>query len=403
MKEWMQRAAKFLAPLVLVGLGAIGMFAMIEAREVPTSTPRAPEPLSVDVQRVRPQPRTIPLTLSGIVEPTQRISLTPRISGTIDDVAASVQPGRIVRKGDPLVRFDTKPLDLEIAALEAEVNRAKAQLEIEIGAGELAGRQWTSFRARQRNTPPEDVDPMRSKRLAFRQPQRESAEAALDAAQARLEQAKLTRARSTVSAPFDALIRDVNVALQQSVAPQTSLMSLVSIDTFRVRAGIPLTELKWLPDLKAGRHLDTPHPVQITDAMQGRWEGRLLGLEGEMDPDTRTAHAIIDVRDPLGLRNNKQVSSEATGLLLGSLVDVHIEGASVEDAVTLPERAIYQNRWVYLCDEEDLLRKREVTIAARSPGSVLIRDGLDAEERVVTTRLIAPVEGTRLDCEVRDE
>ena len=201
----------------------------------------------------------------------------------------------------------------------------------------------------------------------------------------------------SVRAPFDALVGEVLVGRGQNVGPQFPLMTLTDVSSFRVRARVPTAELARLPQLTAKE--DAPerraHVVQRLGALEQRVGASVRGRDGSVDPTSRTASLVVDVPDPLGLSAEPPPPQ---ALLLGGLVDVELETSALEGVAELPERAVYEGAHVYLCDEADTLRKRAVSLVGRTPGAVLVGAGLADGMRVVRTRLIAPVEGTRLQC-----
>lgn len=361
-------ALKVVLPVLFVGAGWMGMQALVDSREVPTPKAAVTPTLGVEVQTVRLKATPLTLTWRGIVEPAEVVALAAQTSGVIASVAKGLNPGARVDKGDVLVRLDRRRLKLEVDALTAEVERAQGALEIEEGAGAASEKEWALYGKGKEG----------SKRLATRAPQRQISQAALEVARARLAQAKLELGRATVRAPFDALVRDVRASRGQFVTPQAGLVTLAAADRFWVRARVPLSELGMV---ERGRE------VTVLGS-RGKVKGTLLGLEGDVESTTRTARALVEVPKPL----------EAPGLLLGGRVEVEVEATELGRAAMLPERAVYDGTQVYVCDEASKLRGRTIEVARRLPGSVLVRAGLQDGDRVIVTRLAAPIEGMALTC-----
>ena len=82
-----------------------------------------PAPVEVgDVVRLLASP-TIPVT--GTVHSLSELQVTAGVDGRVDFVA---EPGARVARGEPLLRIDTSTLELRRAELEAQADRARAQL-----------------------------------------------------------------------------------------------------------------------------------------------------------------------------------------------------------------------------------------------------------------------------------
>jgi len=83
-------------------------------------------------------------------------------------------------------------------------------------------------------------------------------------------------------------------------------------------------------------------------------------------------------------------------LLLGSYVEVRIEVGRLTGVIAVPRDQIHEGDHVYLMDGEGRLEVRRVNVAWRDENEVLVRSGLEAGDRIVTSRLASPVTGTLL-------
>lgn len=384
MNERVRLVLKIALPLVFVAAGAAAMSALLEAREVPERAPPEPPRVGVQTRRVAWGPEQLTLRVRGVVEPRRRVALAPQIAGAIEWVDPALAPGARVTRGQPLARLDARELRLEVEALQAQVDRAAAQVDIERGAREVARKEWEIF-AEGRDAPAAELD----QRLATRQPQQQMSRADLELAQARLGQARLGLERAVVRAPFDGLVRQVQAAPGQIVGPQTPLVTLVGTQAFWVRVRVPVSQLHLLPEA-VGEELPEVTVLQEAGGQARRFPARLLGQEGDVDAEAQMARALVEVPDPLG--------GEGPRLMLSGLAAVEIPARRLERAVSLPERAIYRGDVVYVCEPGEVLGRREVELAHRRTGSALVVAGLEPGDRVVTTRLAAPIEGMRLTC-----
>ena len=63
----------------------------------------------------------------------------------------------------------------------------------------------------------------------------------------------------------------------------------------------------------------------------------------------------------------------------------------IDNAIRLPRVALRNGRSVYVMNDQDQLEIRDVRIAWTEPDAVLVTGGLEANERVVTSRIPTPV------------
>ena len=80
--------------------------------------------------------------------------------------------------------------------------------------------------------------------LAQREPQLEASRLALKAAQSALKKAQLDLTRTTLRAPFNAMVVSENVDTGQLISPQTSVARLVGTDEYHVQVSVPVASLR---------------------------------------------------------------------------------------------------------------------------------------------------------------
>lgn len=79
-----------------------------------------------------------------------------------------------------------------------------------------------------------------------------------------------------------------------------------------------------------------------------------------------------------------------------------IEGKTIQDAVVIPNAAIYQNSFVYIA-EEGVLQRRDISISWQSGDESIINSGLQFGDKLVTTPLGQVTSGTRIAIAMDDE
>jgi len=102
-----------------------------------------------------------------------------------------------VEEGETLVRIDRADYETVLQQRESERRQARADLEIEMGRQNVAEQEFQLL-DNELSGP--------NKALVLRQPQLDSAQAAVDAAEAAVRRARLDLQRTQVKAPFDARV-----------------------------------------------------------------------------------------------------------------------------------------------------------------------------------------------------
>lgn len=375
-------------PLVLLGVGVWLARSIMESApkaEAGRGGPRAAR--LVEVSIIRPQTKAIEIEAMGTVIPARLVELHPRVSGMVAEIAEEFRPGGIFSGGQSLLRLEPDDLRLAVQRAEAAVATARAGLELERGQQAVARDELALIRE-----PLSEED----KRWVLREPQLESAAAALRSAEAALEQAKLDLARAEVFAPFNAVVLERRTDRGGQVGPNAPIATLAGTDAFWVELSVPGDDLRWVqlpgPDGEGGGKVLLGDDAAFPGA--GEREGRVIGLAAQLDPESRLARVLVEVPDPMGLRK-----PGLPRLLLNSYVRARIIGPEVPGATMISRAHLREGDTVWLMNPKDELEIRPVEIIYRGEDEVMLAGGLVAGERIVTTNLRTPVAGMSLRVE----
>ena len=338
----------------------------------------------VDVVEVALGDHRPEIVVLGSVEASRDIELSPRVAGEIVAMAPSFELGGVVERGATLVTIDPADYRNALAMRESELREAEAALVIEQGRRTVAEREFAVLG---------ETIAEENRALVLREPQIESAKARVDAASAAVTQAELHLRRTTVRAPFDAQVLTRDVDLGSQVGPGDRLARLVGIDQAWVIATVPMRTLPWLRFEDQG---DAGSRVQVRD--RTAWEpgvfrqGRLTRLIGTVDDRTRLARVLVTVDDPLAR------ATDAPPFLLGTVVEVRIEGRVLENVVRLDRELVREGDTVWVFNHGKL-EIRPVRVTFRDAEYAYIAEGLAGGERIVTTNLATVSDGIELRLE----
>ena len=383
-------AVRFVVQLLLAA--AVVYAGVHFARELIRTAPKAgrrPPPrtaLLVDVAAVERSTERVRVDAQGTVGPSRELELHARVAGEVIEVADELVPGGLLRGGDVALRIDPTDYELGVRQVETAVAQARAALRIEQGSEAVARREFELFG---QDLPTDDLD------LVLREPQLARARAAVAAARAQLAAAQLDLERTTVPVPFDAVVRTRGAVLGTRVTEATALAVLAATDEWWIEALVPVDELRWIRiPLRAG---EPGAAAWVADeAAWGagvRRAARVLRLAPGLEPQGRLARVVVAVSDPLAL---DPANAGLPPLVLGSWVELELEGPELESVVAVDRRWLHDGDRVWLMDDNRRLDIRPVAIAFRERDRVLVRDGLEPGMRVVVSEIAAPVQGMQL-------
>ncbi len=379
------RLLRWLLPVVVIGAGAISGLMLFSSGPLARMAPPVAQPRLVEIATFTSATNTPVFEAMGTVIAARESTLYPMVSGPIVAVSEELMPGGQFKAGEEMLRIDVADYQLSLRKQQAAVAEAQAALQEELGQQAVAKREYELLDRKL-----EAAD----RALVLRQPQLASARATLESAKADRDQADLDLARTRVTAPFDGMVLLRNVDLGTRVTTSTTLLTLINVDTFWVEVSVPVTDLAQIAI--PGEDGDTGAQVELQqtgwDAAQKR-HGRVVRLIPELDSASRTARLLIGVDDPLALRDE---NAGLPPIMVNDYLRVRIAGESIPEVVTLPRKLLRDGDTVWVMASDNTLEVRTVEVVHRAGEHVLIKTGIDSDDRIITVDLSTPVAGTPL-------
>ena len=358
----LQRVLKVAAPIAVFFIGVVLTALLVITKPKESRSEVATPPTSVSVLTVQVAEHTALVPSTGLVEPSQQITVVPQVTGKVVHVPADLAPGKLLERGQLLASIERRDYAAAVEEARSNVTAASLELQIEERRGRAVEREFALL-----GQEPTDG-------VSLREPHLANAQQRLRAAEAGLERAELNLARTSLSAPFNAVVLTESVDLGQVVGG-APVATLAGTDTFLVRASVPVDRLALLglPARATVRHDGQERAATVV------WS------ESQLDPMARTAKLIVEVDRPL---------DGEVPLLLGSFVELDIHGVTTT-AVAVPREAL-DGTTVWLADSEDRLTSRAVQVGWTDAKNAYVVSGLESGERIVVSRLSYPVEGMAL-------
>jgi len=366
------------------------------------AAPQAVVPLVRTIEASE-RPVRLEVRARGTVVPRTETRLVSEVSGRVVRISPALARGGFFDEGDELLALDPTDYLLALEQSRGRLASARAALLREEADAELARRDWESLGGERQPSP-----------LVLHEPQLLEARAELAAAQAAIDKAERDVERCTLLAPYPGRVRERSVDVAQFVDRGQQLASLYAVDWAEIRLPIADEDLARL-DLSmdpgawsAGRDGDGarldpargPRVVLSADfaGAERRWEGRIVRIEGEIDPLSRMVVLVARVEDPYGRRAENR--GQAVPLLAGLFVEATIEGRELAAAIVLPRAALQPGPRVFVLDAQEHLAFRPVTVLQAGPREVVLGSGLAVGEHVIVSPLELPVEGMQLAAQV---
>lgn len=383
---------KLILPIaVLAGFIVLAMIVMKNPPESKRGRPSQAPQLNVDVQTIVRKNFPIVVDSYGTVKPRTQSALLPQVSGQIIDISKDFRDGGFFEKGEVLVTLDDRDLKAEVKIAQANLLSAKQAYSEEQARVEQAKQDWQ--RLGNSATAPD---------LVLRKPQLMAAEAKVFSAQASLDKAKLAVERTKILAPFSGRVLNKQVDIGQLVSPSTRLAEIYAVDYVEIRLPLKNKDLPYmaLPEstrLNDASEQNKPLVTFESGLIKGQyWTGRLVRTEGAYDENSQQLYVVAQIDDPYGVKTTKGMP-----LKIGQYVSAKINGKTVDQVITVPNKAIYQGSYVYIV-ENDLLMRKNIDIAWQNEQVAIIEQGLEAGQLLVLTPLGQVTSGTPVAINEKD-
>jgi membrane fusion protein (multidrug efflux system) len=249
------------------------------------------------------------------------VQITPQVTGTV--VAVNADNTQVVKKGEPIVQID--PADATIALQQAEANLGQTVRQVhglyvddEKYRADIAERQSDLSKARddlRRRLSTGMTGAVSDEEISHARDAIRSAQAALDAAQkqldanraltantsvkkhpnvlasaARVRDAYLAYARTTLPAPVTGYVAQRSVQVGQRVSPGTPLMSVVPLEQVWVDANFKEWQLR---QIRVGQSVELIADVYGSSVV---YHGKVVGFT----PGTGSALALLPAQNATG-------------------------------------------------------------------------------------------------------
>lgn len=368
------RGLVFFILLMIIGAVLVSFVLTMRSDAGPLVITEAPDPTPVETGTVRlEQSLGLGESFSGLVQARQTSQLGFSVTGRID--AISVDTGEPVRKGQTLVRLDTRALQARLAAAEATTAEAKAMQKL----AEATLKRQTELVERGH---------LSAQALDQAQAEADAAIARIAASKAQADTLRVDIDLARIKAPFDGTVTQRFMDAGTSVSPGVPVLELIESGSLEARIGLPVATAQ---TLVAGAEY-------LLESDLGDVTATLRNAADIVDNRQRTITAIFDLSDS---------SSLPTGAVIRFTADREIE----ERGFWVPISALQEadrGLWSILIVEQRSGTERAVirpvelvhTDGNRAYVRGAVRDGeryvSDGLQRVIPGQAVRTVPGQQL-------
>lgn len=374
------------------GFGAYRLYGVVTAEETVRQRPARERSYSVNVAELSPQTVTPVTTAYGAIESWRTLELRASTEGRLVDVAAKFRDGAAVAEGELLLRIDPANadflvLDAEAAVADAGAQKAEAEEAI-VGAEqelEAARRQLVLRRqALERQNQLKEKGYSTAVQVEAEELGVASLEQSLSnrlqaviTARKRIERMDLTVKRAelalkdarrvldetTLTAPFDGYLSEVNATLGRRVSASETLAQLIDPAALEVRFSLSTSEFSRLLD-DSGTLVKAPVTVTL------QLGGRSIEVPGHID---RSAAVVSEGEAGRTLFASLEIDP-GTVLRPGDFVKVAVREPELHDVAVVPAAAVTEDGRLLVVGQDERIEEVRSTVLRRMGNEVVLAD-----------------------------
>ena len=370
-KIQVRAVASFVLILTIIVVTVLGIVVLVLNKRVAKEEVKKRIVPAVEIVEVTAADHAVKILTQGVVESARETMLAAEVGGRVMEISPAFKRGGTVKKGERLVQID--PADYRATLAAAEVRRAEAELALEQEKARVqqAKLDWDKLGSGSKPLNP----------LVLREPYLAAAEASAASAVEAAAKARRDVERTEILAPFDAGVRSANAEVGAVVAPGTMVAELYTSSDLEVRLPLSLEDFGFLDR-------DTQGLVTLKGTIGAEeylWKAETVRVDPEIARTTLSAHIAVKV-----------LPTEGSAFPLppvGLFVKAEITGKTLGGVREIPRRALLEGNRVIVVGEGNQIAFRDLVIPRLTRETALVSGGLEAGDRIVLTRLSAPIAG----------
>lgn len=319
--------------------------------------------VNVETQILEPSTFRSQLRVVGNVETKNDIMISAEVSGRVTE--QSVSEGTNVNEGQTLLRIDDAKLRQEKARLEAATKQARENYE-------------RLQRVYDESKIGSEIEVLNAK-YNYQQ------------SQAALESINVDLENATISAPFAGTVEQYMLEVGEMASPGMQVVRLIGTNTYIITAGVPA---RYADVVQSGDEVEIWFDTQNADTLQGK----ISFVGNSIDPQSRTFR--IEVLLPAQQKNYK----------VDMIANLRLNTLMEENVLIVSEEFIYKEEGEFITyvkteneNGEPVAERRIVELGPSYRSDVIIRNGLDRGEELITIGSAFLNDGVRLNIvELRD-
>jgi len=357
--------------ILILALGVV-VFMTLSAQKKSTVSDKVvkKERRTVKVSSFTPNKESNEIDIDGRVRAYERVNLTSKVQGVMQETGRTIREGGYFKKGDLLFAVDSQEALFALKAQKSLLMTSITQM-----MPDLKFDHPDSFQGWLEYLNAFDVDkPIAALPEAKTDQEKYYVTGKNIYNQYYNIKSQETRLREyNIYAPFSGVITAINVFPGALISPGQTLATMINTEQFEISTPIPLSDLKYV---KVGQSVE----LTSTD-LSKKWNGKVSRIGTQIDAATQNIPIYIRVF--------------GRGLKDGMYLKGKLDGEALDDVIKLPKEIFLNPEEIFVVEDSTLVAK-EIVAVKRLSNHILVQ-GLVPEDKVVTGSLAGLFEGQKVN------
>ncbi len=310
------------------------------------------------VQEVKNTTIPVQVVESGRLLAKNRIQLYAEVQGVMESAKKEFKPGAIYRKGEVMVRIRSNDYYAKLQAQKSKLQNLVTSIlpDLHLDYPE-AYPKWDAYLRRfDLNKPVPPLPETTSDKEKFFITGRNVYNTYYNT-----KNMEIIYDKYTLHAPFSGILTDALVTPGTLIRPGQKLGEFIDPTVYELEIAVNKTIL---PALSVGQKV----MVRDVESLNDTWEGKIIRINGKVDPTTQTVKVFIEIR--------------GKGIKEGMYLEAVINGTSKEDAFEVDRNLLVEESNLFIV-EDDKLKIISVTPVFYNQKTVVVKGLMDGQKLLV--------------------
>lgn len=299
----------------------------------------------------------------GEVNAREELQLNAMVSGEVTWRNPLLEAGSIFKKDTVLLRIDSTDYAAALANAQLTLAEAKLNYQQVLRSHQQAKADWKRSGIAGKPSP-----------LLLRLPQLDSADKRLKAARASVAQAEKDLKNCQIKAPFTGVVINHSVVKGSYIEQGSTIATLQNSESAEIEISLNAVEWRQLQE-----HQKDIAKIYSRDIPNTSWDAKIKRISAILEKETRQRKVTLSVENPMALK---------PPLLIGSFVEVSIEGQNLDNLFALPASTLTADGYIWLVENNRLTRYSAKPIFSKQ-GQIFIPQGKLPEQIQVVNKPMA--------------